>query len=302
MMTIEIDDSGTGDMVGSAFVGIYRIETGELLFKEIPIHLFDEYGFDMKLPKLKTLDLIIEGLKELKYNRNETIHICQGNIFDYVRSYFRKNKISFENCSIKGELQKTIEERYLSYLDKIGFKIKPEFKPKFSEDYPFRNRMLKNWVCRDFKNRLKYIKAGLKKSFENLLKLIQEKYNFDEENILEYHIQDSILTLEKYCERDNYLRPSYYFFIENKWKNDSLIPLLLENGNDLLVGVSIRKKDIGQYYSDDFEFEQNDKNSLIAVGKGKVSKYSVREAKLRASVKICDILNLTYKSFVESNY
>ena len=251
---------------------------------------------------IRILDLILEGLKELEYKRNEIIHICQGNFFDYVRSSFRDDKIAFKNCRIEGELQKAIEEKYLSYLDKIGFKIKPEFKPKFSEDYTFRNRLLKNWVCKDFKNRLKYVKSGYKKGFEKLLMLIQEKYNNDEENILEYHIQDSILTLEKFCKRNNYHRPNYYFFIDNEWKNDSLIPIFLEDGNDLLVGISIRKKDLGQYYSDDFEFVQNDKNSLTAVGKGKFSKYSVREAKLRASAKICDILNLIYKSFVESNY
>ena len=97
-MTIEIDDAGTGEIVSSAFIGIYRIETGELLLKEIPVHLFDEYGWDMKLPKFKAVDLILEGLKELEYNKNESIHICQGNFFDYVRSSFRDNKISFENC------------------------------------------------------------------------------------------------------------------------------------------------------------------------------------------------------------
>ncbi|KKN07563.1 hypothetical protein LCGC14_1065600, partial [marine sediment metagenome] len=32
-MTIEIDDSGTGDIIGDAFIGLLRKETGELIIK-----------------------------------------------------------------------------------------------------------------------------------------------------------------------------------------------------------------------------------------------------------------------------
>lgn len=43
-MTIEIDDSGTSEIVGGAFIGMYRRETRKMLFWELPVYLFDEYG------------------------------------------------------------------------------------------------------------------------------------------------------------------------------------------------------------------------------------------------------------------
>jgi hypothetical protein len=39
-MTIEIDDAGTGDLVGDAFIGFLRKETGELIFRTLSVELF----------------------------------------------------------------------------------------------------------------------------------------------------------------------------------------------------------------------------------------------------------------------
>jgi len=164
-MTIEIDDSGTGEIVGSVFIGIHRIETGRIFFKEFPVYLFDEYGMSMKHPNFKAIDAVKQGLEELKYKDNEIIHICQGNFFDKVWIYFRQENIPYKKSRIEGKLQKEIEKRYKLHLEKIGFIIKPEHESKFLEDYKFRNKCLKTWVSKDYKNRLKYVKAGYKNGF-----------------------------------------------------------------------------------------------------------------------------------------
>ena len=36
-MTIEIDDAGTGDLVGNAFIGLLRKETGKLIFRTLSL-------------------------------------------------------------------------------------------------------------------------------------------------------------------------------------------------------------------------------------------------------------------------
>lgn len=64
-MTIEIDDSGESEIVGGAFIGMYRRETRKMLFWELPVYLFDEYGWAVKMPMFKIVDLIIGGLKKL---------------------------------------------------------------------------------------------------------------------------------------------------------------------------------------------------------------------------------------------
>ena len=40
--TIEIDDSGTGDLVGDAFIGFHVIETGKIIFRGIPVGVYNE--------------------------------------------------------------------------------------------------------------------------------------------------------------------------------------------------------------------------------------------------------------------
>jgi hypothetical protein len=88
-MTIEIDDSGTGDLVGDAFLGFLRKETGEIIFKTLPLELFQDDNWNNKQPLKKAVELVKEGLNELKFNKDkEKILLCRGNIFDEVRYYF----------------------------------------------------------------------------------------------------------------------------------------------------------------------------------------------------------------------
>ncbi len=39
-MTIEIDDSGTGEMVGNAFIGLRKVEPNHMIFKRISLETF----------------------------------------------------------------------------------------------------------------------------------------------------------------------------------------------------------------------------------------------------------------------
>ena len=69
-MTIEIDDAGTGDLVGDAFIGLLRKETGELIFKTLPIDLFKGVNWKNKKPFFETVKLVQEGLRELNFQRD----------------------------------------------------------------------------------------------------------------------------------------------------------------------------------------------------------------------------------------
>jgi len=237
----------------------------------------------------------------LEYDFHEIIHICQGNIFDKVRIYFRQENIPFKKSKIEGILQIEIEKKYLLHLEEIGFTIDPEYESKFLEDYKVRNKCLKIWVSKDYKNRLKYVKAGFKKGFNKLLEFIQRNFNIELEKILEYHIQDSIFTLERFCEKNNYRRPCFYYFIDNSWEIDNNFQSLsLKENKNHLVGVSIRKKNDNNHYLEDFKIEQNDRNSITAIGKG--SSRFARDAELRSCIRICKKLKLRFKKFEENNF
>lgn len=160
-MTIEIDDSGTGDLVGNAFIGFLRKETGDLLFRTLPVDLFKGKNWKNKEPLKVVVDLVKDGLKELNFQKdNEIIRLCRGNIFDEVRSYFVENGINYEDAIIKGKLQDAVEGKLVDYLrNNLGIRSKNLTKKSGAKRF----FILFNWVCYDFDNREKYVKSGFKK-------------------------------------------------------------------------------------------------------------------------------------------
>ncbi|MFW9947287.1 MAG: hypothetical protein ACFFDX_10720 [Candidatus Odinarchaeota archaeon] len=160
-MTIEIDDAGTGDLVGDAFIGLLRKETGEFIFKTLPVELFQNPNWKNKIPYKKTLALVKDGLKELNFIKDkEKILICRGNIFDEVRNYFDEEGILYEQAIIEGELQDAVEGKLLNHLrNDLGIKSKKLTKISGARRY----FVLFNWVSYDFNNREKFVKTGFKK-------------------------------------------------------------------------------------------------------------------------------------------
>ena len=159
-MTIQIDDSGTGDLVGDAFIGFLRKETGELIFKTLPVELFQNENWKNKMPFKVVVDLVEEGLNELNFNRDkEKIEICRGNIFDQVRTFFDEKGIHYELATIEGQLQDAVEGKLIEHLRKLGVRSKNLTKKSGAKRY----FVLFNWVCYDFYNREKYVKSGFKK-------------------------------------------------------------------------------------------------------------------------------------------
>ena len=160
-MVIEIDDSGTGDLVGNAFIGFLRKETGELLFRTLPVELFQGDNWKDKILLKYTLEMVKDGLRELNFNKDkEIIKICRGNIFDEVRPYFIEKGINFEDAVIEGELQEAVEGRLITHLrSDLGVKSKNLTKKSGAKRF----FVLFNWVCYDFYNREKYVKSGFKK-------------------------------------------------------------------------------------------------------------------------------------------
>ena len=60
-MTIEIDDSGTGDLLGDAFIGLRRVETDKIIFKTIPVETFNKVNWKNKMPFKLVVDLVKDG-------------------------------------------------------------------------------------------------------------------------------------------------------------------------------------------------------------------------------------------------
>ena len=160
-MIIEIDDAGTGDLVGDAFIGFLREETGEIIFKTLSVELFKGDNWKNKKPFEEAVNLVKDGLKELDFQReNEIIKLCRGSIFDQVRDYFKEQKINYKDAKIEGKLQEAVEGKLVEYL-RNDLNVRSKNLTKKSGAKRF--FVLFNWVSYDFSNREKYVKTGFKK-------------------------------------------------------------------------------------------------------------------------------------------
>jgi hypothetical protein len=160
-MTIEIDDAGTGDLVGDAFIGFLRKETGEIIFKRLSVDLFKGDSWKNKDVYKETVELVKDGLKELNFQKDtELIKLCRGNIFDQVRAYFIEEGINYEDAIVEGKLQDAVEGKLIKHLrNELGIRSKNLTKKSGAKRF----FVLFNWVCYDFFKREKHVKSGFKK-------------------------------------------------------------------------------------------------------------------------------------------
>ena len=155
--TIEIDDSGTGDLVGDAFIGFHVVETGEIIFRGIPVGLYNKKNHKNRKSFKYILKMVKDGLKSLDFNKEcDLVRICRGSCFDLVREWFDQTDIKHEPAIIEGKLQEAVEGRFVAHLRKLGVRsrsltIEAGFQRYF---------VLFNWLTCDFPHREKYVKQA----------------------------------------------------------------------------------------------------------------------------------------------
>jgi hypothetical protein len=171
--TIEIDDSGTGDLVGDAFIGFHVIETGEMIFRGIPVGLYNETNHQDRKSFDYILDMVKDGLKTLDFDKErDLIKICRGSCFDRVREWFDEIGIKHEPAIIEGKLQDAVEEHFILHLRKLGVKS-----PKLTtEAGAQRYFVLFNWVAQDFPVREQFVKSGFPAWNKKWRTIAQENY------------------------------------------------------------------------------------------------------------------------------
>jgi len=157
---IELDDSGTGDLIGNAFIGFHVVETGYIIFRSVHVGLYNEENLKQNRPKKEIVELVKDGLEALQFNKDtDKILLCRGDCFDLVRQYFDEEGIRYEPAVIEGKLQDAVESRFISHCRKLGVKSKYLTTKSGAKRY----FILYNWLCRDFYNREKFVKSGFKK-------------------------------------------------------------------------------------------------------------------------------------------
>jgi len=182
--TIEIDDAGTGDLVGDAFIGFRDTETGKIIFQAVHVGLYNEDNKNDNKQNKQIVKLVIKGLRALKHSTGDRILLCRGNCFDLVREYFDKNNIYYEPAIVEGELQNAVEGRYIQHLRKLGITSKNLTKDSGIQRYFIQF----NWICQDFPNRERFVKTGFpswKKKWRKIAEKRYYKYKKDNSRIRE---------------------------------------------------------------------------------------------------------------------
>ncbi len=182
--TIEIDDAGTGDLVGDAFIGFRDTETGNIIFQSVPVGLYNEDNKDEDLPRKHIVKVVIKALKKLKHGKGDRILLCRGSCFDLVREYFNERNIYYEPAIIEGKLQDAVEGRFIQHLRKLGIKSGNLTKESGIQRY----FIMFNWVCRDFPNRERFVKTGFpswKKKWQKIAIKRYQNYKKDKTKEIE---------------------------------------------------------------------------------------------------------------------
>lgn len=155
---IQIDDAGSGSLVGGTIIGIIRVETGDYYYEIIPIKCFKSPYFEDKKYDDYSTTIIKRGFKHLSVSKNEPIEICQGYMFNSARQFLKENDYTFENTKIGEPLQSIIEDSFTDYCVGLGIPLNYLDYTK----YPFHFHRLLKWVFADFKPREKLCKTAWK--------------------------------------------------------------------------------------------------------------------------------------------
>lgn len=155
---IQIDDAGSGSLVGGTCIGILRKETGEFYHEILPIQLFKDANFINKVYVYYTTKIVMNALRRLHMKKNEKILICQGYMFEDTRKYLAQNNYNFSSSKIEDPLQSLIEKTFEDYTVSLGL---PREFIAYTK-YPFHFHRLLKWVYADYDNRVILCKTGWK--------------------------------------------------------------------------------------------------------------------------------------------
>jgi hypothetical protein len=163
---IQIDDAGSGSLIGGTCIGIIRVETGEYLYEFIPIKFYSKEYFSKKLYLDYVITIINRLFKTINVEKTENIKVCRGYMFDKLRKWLKEHNYNYESTKITDPLQTKIESTFEEYAISLGL---PKEFISYTK-YPFHFHRILKWVYADFDNRKKLCKTGWKswKKYENL--------------------------------------------------------------------------------------------------------------------------------------
>jgi len=174
---IQIDDAGSGSLIGGTGIGILNTENNQYYFEIVPLEFYQTQLFQEKAYQDYVVKIVEKSFAQLEINKKHKIEVCQGYMFDKLRDWLKINNYQWQSTKIEGPLQIKVEESFEHYV--IGLGLPEDFIKHARFAFGF-HRLLK-WVFADLKNREKLCKTKWKswQKWGNIKKKIYQ-------NILQY--------------------------------------------------------------------------------------------------------------------
>ncbi len=155
---IQIDDAGSGSLIGGTCIGILRVETMEYYYEIIPLFYYRPQIFKNKMYLYFTLTIIKNAINVLKIDKSEPIGICRGYMFDVSYAWLESNGYLVKRDKIGNPLQDIVENTFQVYTINLGLN---ERFIKYNK-YPFQFHNIIKWVYADYDKRKPLCKVGWK--------------------------------------------------------------------------------------------------------------------------------------------
>jgi len=174
---IQIDDAGSGSLIGGTGIGILDTETNNYYFEIIPLKYYQTDFFQKKLYQDYVIKIVKKTFHKFNVIKSQPIEVCQGYMFDKLRNWLTINGYNWTSTKIEGPLQYKVENSFNQYVIELGLPMDFVKHARFAFGF---HRLLK-WVFADMENRTKLCKTQWKswQKWGNVEKSIYE-------NVLSY--------------------------------------------------------------------------------------------------------------------
>ncbi len=155
-MTLIVDDAGSGDLLFGVVVGAYHEETGEFKYDLIDVRFYQD-NFREKEYLQESARVVSKLVAKFNLKKDESIHICQGCIFDVAAAELQKiyGEDRIKRIHVEGETQRLVEIAYLDEIRNLGYEPLSEREEKRGKNFFHMMRWLK-----DNPEMLRYAKTG----------------------------------------------------------------------------------------------------------------------------------------------
>jgi hypothetical protein len=119
-VTVQIDDAGWGCLLGGVIIGVYRVETGQYAWGEVPVESFQGAAFARKEYLGEAARLAARLFEELDVQAGEPVEICSGYVLGGVREWLSASGYRWQQIKVEGPLQTLAETTLLQRLRQIG--------------------------------------------------------------------------------------------------------------------------------------------------------------------------------------